>query len=160
MGKKTKKQSEVRRADDQELVLGRPARDLVSGFTGRLVAEYRYLNGCRRFEIGGVDDNGKPPGYVFDESQVEVLAGSPLVLVAAGDTHALVEGDVLPPEPEPEEGVVEARWVYEPDVVDEPKMAAAHALPVDELIGARGDGTVARRFRRTGGDQSSSPVVR
>lgn len=48
-------------------------KDRVSGWTGLVVAEYKYANGCIRYEVGGVDKDGKPADYVFDVQQLEIL---------------------------------------------------------------------------------------
>lgn len=54
--------------------LGVDARDRISGWEGVVVARYEYLNGCQRYEIGGVTREGKPEGFVFDAQQIEVLS--------------------------------------------------------------------------------------
>lgn len=53
--------------------LGDRVRDKVTGFEGIVTARYEYLNGCIRWEVSGVDKDGKPDGYAFDDMQVELL---------------------------------------------------------------------------------------
>lgn len=69
---------EPRRAPTPIYPLGIAAEDGVSGWAGKITAAYVYMNGCVRYEISGLDKDGAPVGYVFDEGQVfiepEVLA--------------------------------------------------------------------------------------
>ena len=54
--------------------LGKQYRDKVSGWTGIATAEYKYMNGCLRYELGGSDKDGKPETFVFDEQQLELVS--------------------------------------------------------------------------------------
>ena len=56
-----------------KVTLGCTARDTVSGWEGIVTAEYRYMNGCIRYELSGRDKDGKPTGFVFDQQQVEAV---------------------------------------------------------------------------------------
>ena len=58
--------------------LGDKVRDTVSGWEGIATGKYEFMNGCVRWEISGVDKDGKPEGFVFDEQQVELLEENPL----------------------------------------------------------------------------------
>lgn len=60
--------------EQKKFELGAKARDVVSGWEGIITAEYRYMNGCLRYEISGADKEGKPEGFVFDSQQIESLA--------------------------------------------------------------------------------------
>lgn len=55
--------------------LGDRVTDRVSGFTGVVVAEYRFLYGCRRVSVQPpVDKDGKlPEQQTFDEPQLVLL---------------------------------------------------------------------------------------
>lgn len=55
---------------------GQEARDILSGWAGRISAVYVYLNGCIRVEISGKDKDEKPEAYVFDLQQVQVTGPS------------------------------------------------------------------------------------
>ncbi len=57
---------------DNRLPLGVKAKDLVSSWEGTIVARYEYMNGCCRYEIAGVDKDGKPEAMVFDGQQLEI----------------------------------------------------------------------------------------
>lgn len=48
-------------------------KDSVSGWTGKIVAQHVYANGCVRYEIAGSDKDGKPESYVFDREQIELI---------------------------------------------------------------------------------------
>lgn len=48
-------------------------RDTVTGIEGKVVAQYNYPNGCVRFEIARVMNDGKIDDPVFDSQQLEVL---------------------------------------------------------------------------------------
>lgn len=67
--------------------LGDKVRDTVSGWEGIATGRYEYLNGCRRWQVDGVDKEGKPEGFVFDEQQLEV-----------SETQAVVPKDHSPRE--------------------------------------------------------------
>jgi hypothetical protein len=56
-----------------DVVLGARYRDKVSGWAGIATARYEYLNGCRRIELGGHDEHGKPDAHVFDVQQLEFI---------------------------------------------------------------------------------------
>lgn len=62
--------------------------DIVSGWTGTVVARYEYMNGCVRYEIAGADKDGKPDSYVFDEQQLTPYAMA-----------AIPRGEPEPPRP-------------------------------------------------------------
>jgi hypothetical protein len=53
--------------------LGSKAKDLVSGWTGIVTAQARYLNGCVRYCLDTIDKDGKPTGYWFDEAQLKLV---------------------------------------------------------------------------------------
>lgn len=61
--------------------LGDRVRDAVSGWEGIATARYEYLNGCVRWQIDGVDKDGKPEGFVFDDQQVQVVMADALAPV-------------------------------------------------------------------------------
>lgn len=48
-------------------------RDTVTGIEGKVVAQYNYPNGCVRYEIARVMNDGKIDDPVFDSQQLEVL---------------------------------------------------------------------------------------
>lgn len=48
-------------------------RDRVSGWSGQITAEYRYANGCLRYEVAGADKDGKPEGFVVDVEQLDLV---------------------------------------------------------------------------------------
>lgn len=62
-------------------------RDVVSGWKGKTIAEYRYHNGCLRYEVAGADKDGKPESFVFDEEQLELVAraAAPTAKRSGGD---------------------------------------------------------------------------
>lgn len=62
-------------------------RDTVSGWKGKVISEYRYHNGCLRYEVAGADKDGKPESFVFDEEQLEVVkrADTPKAKRSGGD---------------------------------------------------------------------------
>jgi hypothetical protein len=55
--------------------LGDQVKDKVSGFTGIIVSQHDYLNGCTRFSLQpSVDKDGKlPDTATFDEPQLEIV---------------------------------------------------------------------------------------
>lgn len=55
--------------------LGDEVKDKVSGFTGIIVSQHDYLNGCTRFTVQPkVDKDGKlPDTATFDLPQLEVV---------------------------------------------------------------------------------------
>ena len=55
----------------KKIKLGHKYRDSVSGWEGIATAEYRYMNGCTRIELGGRDKDGQPKEFVFDVQQIE-----------------------------------------------------------------------------------------
>lgn len=48
-------------------------RDTVSGWKGKVISEYRYHNGCLRYEVAGADKDGKPES--FDIETVDLADG-------------------------------------------------------------------------------------
>lgn len=65
--------------------LGSKVKDLVSKFEGIATARYTYLNGCERYEVSGLDKDGKPDAYVFDVQQLEVLKSGHLNIGAESE---------------------------------------------------------------------------
>lgn len=57
------------------VVLGQRYRDPVSGWERIATAFHSYMFGCRRVTISGVDGDGKPDEYSFDEPQLELAKG-------------------------------------------------------------------------------------
>lgn len=56
--------------------LGDKAKDKISGFTGIVTGEYKYLNGCVRLQLDPdkLDKEGKvQEGKVFDQEQVVLV---------------------------------------------------------------------------------------
>ena len=56
--------------------LGDKAKDKISGFTGIVTAEFKYLNGCIRLQLepDKLDKDGKvQDGRVFDIEQVAIV---------------------------------------------------------------------------------------
>jgi len=55
--------------------LGAKARDKITGFTGIIDAEARWINGCNKYSLQPpVDKEGKVPvSYWFDELNIEIL---------------------------------------------------------------------------------------
>ena len=56
--------------------LGDKARDIISGFSGIVIARTSWLYGCDRITIQSdkLDKDGKPgESYSFDEQQVELI---------------------------------------------------------------------------------------
>ncbi len=56
--------------------LGGKVKDKISGFTGVIISEHRYLNGCVRFSIQpSIDKDGELPKIeTFDKPQLELIA--------------------------------------------------------------------------------------
>lgn len=56
--------------------LGLEVKDVVSGFTGVVVAKHTYINGCERLTVQPkVDKDGKlPEEKTFDEPQLEIVS--------------------------------------------------------------------------------------
>jgi hypothetical protein len=48
-------------------------KDEVSGFKGKLTGEYKYANGCIRYEVSGADKEGKPQAFIFDIEQLTLV---------------------------------------------------------------------------------------
>ena len=59
----------------KKVKLGDKVKDKVSGFTGVIVSQHEYLNGCTRFTIQPViDKDGKlPDSATFDAPQLELV---------------------------------------------------------------------------------------
>jgi hypothetical protein len=60
--------------------LGDKAKDMISGYTGIVVAVTQWLHGCRRLTLQtqGLDKDGKPiECQSFDWSQVELVESTP-----------------------------------------------------------------------------------
>ena len=67
--------------EDDRTVLGQRYKDPVSGWEGTAIAVHTYVYGCRRVTVAGVNPEGKPDEYTFDEPQLENSdAGFPLVV--------------------------------------------------------------------------------
>lgn len=52
------------------------ARDTLSGFKGKVIAETKWLYGCKRFTLqpAGLNDKGQPHDTnTFDEDQLELV---------------------------------------------------------------------------------------
>ncbi len=56
--------------DSKEVVLGQQYQDPVSGWQGTATSFHSYVYGCRRVTVSGVDKDGKPDEYTFDEPQL------------------------------------------------------------------------------------------
>jgi hypothetical protein len=56
-------------------LLGKKAKDKITGFTGIIVAKTEYLTGCTRYSLQSTElANGKPQDWVgFDEDQLELI---------------------------------------------------------------------------------------
>lgn len=66
---------------DETLKLGDKARDVISGFSGTIVAVTEWLNGCRRLTIQpSMLHDGKPvDSSTFDAEQVEKMEVGPVL---------------------------------------------------------------------------------
>lgn len=70
--------------------LGDKARDTVTGFSGTITAEHKYLNGCRRFSITAntLKDGAPIDPQVFDVEQLELVEiASPRTVAPKGGPH-------------------------------------------------------------------------
>jgi len=61
--------------DSKDVVLGQRYKDPISGWEGIATSFHSYVYGCRRVTVSGVDENGKPDEFTFDEPQL-VWTGS------------------------------------------------------------------------------------
>ena len=77
--------------------LGNVARDIVTGFTGTIIAKVEYLNGCIQFCLKPELVDGKMvPGEYFDSKQVEFVANGVAYLVDQRQTGGVMQD--TPPE--------------------------------------------------------------
>lgn len=70
--------------------LGDKARDTVTGFSGTITAEHKYLNGCRRFTMTAntLKDGVPIEPQTFDVEQLEfVEAAAPRTVLPKGGPH-------------------------------------------------------------------------
>lgn len=70
--------------------LGDKARDTVTGFSGTITAEHKYLNGCRRFTLQAntLKDGIPIEPQTFDVEQLEfVEAAVPRTVAPKGGPH-------------------------------------------------------------------------
>ena len=74
-------------SEEQAVVLGQRYKDPVSGWEGTAIAAHSYVYGCRRITVAGVDKDGKPDEYTFDEPQLEnSFEGPPLTVTPLAKT--------------------------------------------------------------------------
>ena len=61
--------------DSKKVRMGDMVKDKVSGFSGVIVSEHNFLNGCTRMTVQPlIDKDGKlPDTHTFDEPQLEVV---------------------------------------------------------------------------------------
>ena len=65
-----------------DVILGHRYRDPVSGWEGTAVALINYMWGCRRVTVAGVNADGKPDEYTFDEPQLEPSQEGPRLVIS------------------------------------------------------------------------------
>lgn len=66
---------------ETKIQLGDVARDTITGFTGVVIADTKWLHGCRRLTLqpAKLDDKGAPVmSQTFDEPQLERLPDTPI----------------------------------------------------------------------------------
>ena len=56
-----------------EQLMGKKAKDIITGFKGVVVARAEYMYGCVQFQIEGTDHNGSPKSWWFDEPRVVAI---------------------------------------------------------------------------------------
>ncbi len=83
--------------------LGDEARDTVTGFTGVVISEHKWLHGCRRLTLQPRElKDGKPiDSHTFDEPQLELVRRA----AAKGtDDTGGPRDETVAARPEPERG--------------------------------------------------------
>lgn len=53
-----------------EIILGEKYRDSITNFEGIAVAKCEYLYGCKQTQLEGVDSNGEPKTWWFDNQRI------------------------------------------------------------------------------------------
>ena len=80
-------------SETRAIALGDEARDLITGFQGVVVAETKWLHGCKRFSL--------QPKELKDGRPVEPMSFDEPQLVLVAPTVAATTSDTGGPRPEP-----------------------------------------------------------
>ena len=72
--------------ESNDVILGHRYMDPVSGWEGIATSLHSYMYGCTRVTLSGVDSDGKPDEFTFDEPQLTLMGPGLLEIPQLAET--------------------------------------------------------------------------